>query len=52
VVEYEALINSLHISAEVRVQWLYICGDSELIVNQVMGSQIVATPAWWHTARR
>jgi ribonuclease HI len=37
VVEYEALINSLRIAAELGVQKLYICGDSELIINQVMG---------------
>jgi ribonuclease HI len=37
VVEYEALINCLLIVVELRVQRLYIHGDSELIVNQVMG---------------
>jgi hypothetical protein len=37
VAEYEALINGLHIAAELAVQWLYICGDSELVVNQIMG---------------
>jgi ribonuclease HI len=37
VVEYEALINSLRIAAELGVQKLYICGDSELIINQIMG---------------
>jgi ribonuclease HI len=37
VVEYEALVNSLHITAELGVQWLYIHSDSELIINQVMG---------------
>jgi ribonuclease HI len=36
-VEYEALINDLHIAAELGVQQFYICGDSELIVNQAMG---------------
>jgi hypothetical protein len=36
VVEYEALVNSLRIAAELRVQRLYIHGDSELVVNQVM----------------
>jgi ribonuclease HI len=36
-VEYEALVNDLCIATELRVQRLYICGDSELIVNQVMG---------------
>jgi ribonuclease HI len=37
VVEYEALKNSLRITAELGVQILYIYGDSELVVNQVMG---------------
>jgi ribonuclease HI len=37
VAEYEALVNGVRITAELRVQWLYIRGDSELIVNQVMG---------------
>jgi ribonuclease HI len=37
VVEYEALINGMRIIAELEVQRLYICGDSELIVSQVMG---------------
>jgi ribonuclease HI len=37
VAEYEALVNGLRITAEHGVQRLYIYGDSELIVNQVMG---------------
>jgi ribonuclease HI len=37
VVEYEALVNSLCITAELEVQRLYIHRDYELIVNQVMG---------------
>jgi ribonuclease HI len=37
VAEYEVLVNGLHITAELGVQRLYIHGDSELIVNQVMG---------------
>jgi ribonuclease HI len=37
VAEYEALVNSLSIVDELGVQWLYIRGDSELIVNQIMG---------------
>jgi ribonuclease HI len=35
--EYEALVNGLHIAAELGVQRLYIRRDTELIVNQVMG---------------
>jgi ribonuclease HI len=37
VAEYKALVNGLCITTELRIQWLYIQGDSELIVNQVMG---------------
>jgi ribonuclease HI len=37
VAEYEVLVNGLRIIAELGVQRLYICGDSELVVNQVMG---------------
>jgi hypothetical protein len=37
VAEYEALVNSLCIAAELGVLWLYIRGDSKLIINQVMG---------------
>jgi ribonuclease HI len=37
VAEYEALINGLHIAIELGVQRLYIRGDSELVINQVMG---------------
>jgi hypothetical protein len=53
VVEYEALINGLRITAERGVQRLYIHGDSELIVNQVMGESncYAPPPAWQHTIR-
>jgi ribonuclease HI len=37
VVEYKALVNALRIAAKLGIQQLYIRGDSELIVNQVMG---------------
>jgi ribonuclease HI len=33
VAEYEALVNGLRITAELRVQQLYIRNDSELVVN-------------------
>jgi ribonuclease HI len=33
VAKYEAHINGLRIAIELRVQRLYFCGDSELIVN-------------------
>jgi ribonuclease HI len=42
--EYEAMVNGLRIAAELRVQWLYIRGDSELIINQVMGESHCRDP--------
>ena len=35
-VEYEALINGLHIAIELGATWLYIRGDSKLVIDQVM----------------
>jgi len=35
-VEYEAFINGLHITVELGATWLYVHGDSELVVDQVM----------------
>jgi ribonuclease HI len=37
VVEYKALVNGLCIATLLGIQWLYIRGDSVLIINQVMG---------------
>jgi ribonuclease HI len=37
VAEYDTLVNGLYITAELRVQWLYICKDTKVIINQVMG---------------
>jgi ribonuclease HI len=37
VAEYEAPVNGLRITAELGIHRLYIRGDSELIVNQIMG---------------
>jgi ribonuclease HI len=36
-VEYEALVNGLRITTKLGVQQLYIRGDSELVIYQVMG---------------
>jgi ribonuclease HI len=38
VAEYEALINGKRIAIELGVQWLDICGDSQLIIGKVMES--------------
>jgi hypothetical protein len=37
VAEYEAVVNGLRIAVELGVQRLCIQGDSELVLNQVMG---------------
>jgi ribonuclease HI len=37
VVEYEALVNGLRITIVLGIQRLYIRGDFELVINQVMG---------------
>ena len=34
--KYEALINGLRITIELSATWLYVRGDSELVVDQVM----------------
>jgi hypothetical protein len=53
-VKYEAPINGMHIATELGVQRLYICGDSNIVINQVMGESncMAVTLAWWHTNRR
>jgi ribonuclease HI len=55
VAEYKALIKGLRIVIELGVQRLYIYGDSELIVNQVMGESNCQGPhmmAYWQEVRR
>jgi ribonuclease HI len=37
VAEYKALVNGLRIATKLGVQWLYICKDYKIVVNQVMG---------------
>ena len=34
--EYEALINGLCIAIKLGATWLYVRGDSELVIDQVM----------------
>jgi ribonuclease HI len=36
VAKYEALINGLRITIALGIRWLYIRGDSQLVINQVM----------------
>ena len=50
--EYEALINGLRIAIELGATWLYVCGDSELVVDQVMKGSSYKNPSWQHTAKR
>jgi len=42
--EYEALINGLRIDVELGATRLYICSDSELVVNQVMKESSCKSP--------
>ena len=43
-VEYEALINGLRIAIKLDATWLYVCGDSELVVDQVMKESSCKSP--------
>ena len=42
--EYEALINGLRIAIELGATRLYVCGDSELVVDQVMKESSYRSP--------
>ena len=42
--EYEALINGLRITVELGATWLYVHGDSELVVDQVMKESSYKSP--------
>ena len=42
--EYEALINGLRIAVELGATWLYVCGDLELVVHQVMKEASYKSP--------
>ena len=44
VAEYEALINGLCIAVELGATWLYVRGDSELVVDQVMKESSCKSP--------
>ena len=41
---YEALINGLRITVELGATWLYVRGDSELVVDQVMKESSCKSP--------
>ena len=43
-VEYETLINGLRITIELGATWLYVRGDSELVVDQVMKESSCKSP--------
>ena len=43
-IEYEALINGLCITIELGATQLYVCGDSELVVDQVMKESSCKSP--------
>ena len=42
--EYEALINGLRVAIELGATWLYVSGDSELVVDQVMKESSCKSP--------
>ena len=42
--EYEALINGLRIAVKLSATWLYIRGDSELVIDQVMKESSCKSP--------
>ena len=42
--EYEALINGLRIVIKLGAMWLYVHGDSELVVDQVMKESSYKSP--------
>ena len=42
--EYEALVNGLRIAIELGAMWLYVRGDSELVVDQVMKKSSCKSP--------
>ena len=42
--EYEALINGLRIAVELDTTWLYVHGDSELVIDQVMKESSYKSP--------
>ena len=42
--KYEALINGLRIAIELGATRLYICGDSELVLDQVMKESSYKSP--------
>ena len=42
--EYEALINGLCIAIKLGATWLYVRGDSELVIDQVMKESSCKSP--------
>jgi hypothetical protein len=46
VIEYETLVNSLHITTELGIRWLDVRGHSQLIIDQVMKDLSCHDPEW------
>ena len=42
--EYETLINGMCITVELSAMWLYVHGDSELVIDQVMKESSYKSP--------
>ena len=51
-VEYESLINGLCITIELGATWLYVHGDSELVIDQVMKESSCKSPLMTAYCRR
>ncbi|XP_066364957.1 uncharacterized protein [Miscanthus floridulus] len=43
-IEYKALINGLRIAIELGATWLYVYGDLELVIDQVMKESSYKSP--------
>src|SRR5207247_9589 len=50
--EYEALLHGLRIAISLGIRQLVICGDSELVINQVQKEYSCTSTKIWHTTRR
>jgi ribonuclease HI len=46
IAEYKALVNGLHIAAELEIKRLDIRGDLQLIIDQVMKESSCHDPRW------
>ena len=53
VAEYEAVVHGLRLAISLGIWWLYIRGDSKLVINHVMRESLCKKILGWkHTAKR